>query len=354
MIVIDGSYGEGGGQVLRTSLALSALAGQPIRIEQIRAGRRRPGLHAQHLTGVLAAAQICDAELEGARLNATEISFTPRRPPQAGRYRFDVAEQRKGGSAGSTSLVLHTVVLPLAWAAGTSQVTVHGGSHVAWSPPFQHLERVYLPMLGKLGIETRAEIDRWGWYPKGGGEVKVWISGRAERSLPASQWEERGALVRLWGLSAYSNLPAHVGQRQRRRAEEVLRGAGFSPHIEVVEAPSRGIGTVVVLVAECERVVAGFSALGERGKPAERVAEEACHDFLRWWESGAALEMHLADQILLPLALAEGVSSFTTCQITQHLLTNAWVVQQFVPVQIDVEGDVGEAGRVVLRSGGAG
>jgi len=350
-VEIDGSYGEGGGQVLRTSLTLSALTGRAVRIDQIRAGRRKPGLEAQHLTGVLACARLCDAALEGARLGSTTLTFAPRRPPQAGEYRFDVAEQRKGGSAGSVTLVLHTLLLPLAWAEGESKLTVRGGTHVAWSPPYHHLERVYFPMLAKMGLSMRGKISRWGWYPQGGGEVTVWVHGASRPALKPLQLEERGALRRLWLLSAYSELPAHVGERQGRRAESLLRQAGLHPHLEILRAPSSGIGSAVLIVAECENVYAGFSALGERGKPAEQVAEEACADFLAWYRSGAAVEMHLADQLILPLALASGPSAFTTCRLTQHLLTNAWVVQHFLPVQIEVEGEEGQAGRVTVRPG---
>ncbi len=348
-VEIDGSYGEGGGQVLRTSLTLSALTGRPVRIEKIRAGRRKPGLEAQHLTGVLACARLCDAVLEGDHLGSTTLTFTPRRPVQAGEYRFDVAEQRKGGSAGSVTLVLHTLLLPLAWAEGESKLTVRGGTHVAWSPPYHHLERVYLPMLEKMGLSVRGKIFRWGWYPQGGGEVTVWVRGTSRPALSPLQLEERGAIRRLWVLSAYSELPAHVGERQGRQAESLLREAGLHPRLEVLRAPSAGIGSAVILVVECENVYAGFSALGERGKPAEQVAQEACTDLLAWYRSGAAVEMHLADQLILPLALASGPSSFTTCRLTQHLLTNAWVVQRFLPVQITIEGEEGRPGRVKVR-----
>jgi RNA 3'-terminal phosphate cyclase (ATP) len=349
MLLIDGSYGEGGGQVLRSALALSALTGQAVRIEQIRAGRPNPGLQAQHLTGVLAVARVCEAQLEGARLGSQKLQFSPRQSPQAGDYRFDVAEQRQGGSAGAVTLVLHTLLLPLAWAAGKSRVTVRGGTHVAWSPPYQHLERVYLPMLQKMGLTARPRIARWGWYPQGGGEVTVDVEGRAGLPLAPLQLTERGGLRQIWGLSAYSNLPAHVGERQRQRIEQLLREANLAPWTGTVQAPAPGPGSAVLLVAECENVVAGFSALGARGKPAERVAEEACADFLRWWRSGAAVEMHLADQLVLPLALAAGPSTYTTCRVTQHLLTNAWVVQQFLPAQIEIEGQEGAAGRVLVR-----
>ena len=350
MLTINGSHGEGGGQVLRTTLALAALTGQAVRIDNIRAGRRKPGLHAQHLTGLLAAARLCNAAVEGACLGSQTLIFRPGSPPQAGEYHFDVAEQRKGGSAGAVTLVLQTVLLPLAWADGPSRVTIRGGTHVAWSPPYQYLERVYLPMLKRMGINARARLTRWGWYPKGGGEVTVAMEGVLGRNLEPQHLLERGELRRLHGLSAYAHLPDHVGERQARQVGKVLQAAGLELAVQVVDATSRsghgGIGSALMLFAEGEGWVAGFSALGKRGKPAERVADEAGADFLCWWHSGAAVEMHLADQLILPLALTGGPSSFTTCRVTQHLLTNAWVVEQLVPVHVEVEGVEGEAGHV--------
>jgi RNA 3'-terminal phosphate cyclase (ATP) len=358
MVAIDGSHGEGGGQVLRTTLALAALTGQPVHIESIRAGRKNPGLQAQHLTAILAAARICDAAVEGARLGSQTLTFTPGRPPQAGEYRFDVSEQRKGGSAGAATLVLHTLLLPLAWADGPSRVTVRGGTHVPWSPPYQHLERVYLPMLKQMGIAARAHIARWGWYPQGGGEVMVEVEGIPGRKLSPLQLLEHGEVRRLRGLSAYANLPDHVGERQARQAEKVLGQAGLPLSVQVYDATPRreggggsGIGTAVMLFAEGEGWTAGFSALGERGKPAERVAEEACFDLLRWWRSAAVVEMYLADQLLLPLALAGGPSTYTTCRVTRHLLTNAWAVERLLPVRVAVEGGEGEPGKVQVRPG---
>jgi RNA 3'-terminal phosphate cyclase (ATP) len=348
MIVINGSYGEGGGQVLRTSLTLAALLGEPIRIENIRAKRRRPGLQAQHLTGVWAIAQVCGAELEDADFGSLTLIFRPTSPPQAGEYSFDVAEARKGGSAGATSLVFQTLFLPLALASGQSHLTIRGGTHVAWSPPFHYLQHVYLPTLAHLGLEARVEVGKWGWYPIGGGEMTAAIRGRKEGRLPGLNLTERGELKRLWGISATSNLPAHIGQRQKKRAEETLRKHDFDPQIEIVDAPSPGTGTVVFLVAEYEHAVAGFSSLGKRGKPAEKVAEEACREFIAYHQSGTCLDKHLADQLILPLALASGASAFTTCEITQHLLTNVWVVEQFLDVRFEIEGEEGEKGRVRL------
>ncbi len=348
MIVINGAYGEGGGQVLRTSLTLSALLGEPVRIENIRAKRRNPGLQAQHLTGVWAIAQICDAELEGAELGSLALTFKPQSPPRSGEYAFDVAEARKGGSAGAISLVFQTLLLPLAFAPGPSHLTLRGGTHVAWSPPFHYLKHVYLPTLERMGLEARVGIEKWGWYPIGGGEMTTTIRGQEEGYLSGLNLVERGELKRLWGISAVSNLPAHIGQRQKKRAEESLRKRGFNPQIEIVDAPSPGQGTAVFLVAEYEQAVAGFSSLGKRGKPAEKVAEEACREFVTYHQSGACLDQHLADQLILPLALAPTPSAFTTCEITQHLLTNVWVVGQFLDVSFEIEGEEGQRGRVHL------
>lgn len=347
MIAIDGSYGEGGGQVLRTSLSLSALLGEAVRIENIRAKRPKPGLQAQHLTGVLATAQICNAELRGAELGSQTLTFAPQSPPQAGDYAFDVAEARKEGSAGSTSLVFQTLLLPLAFADGDSHLTIRGGTHVAWSPPFHYLQHIYLPTLARMGIEATVEINRWGWYPLGGGEMRARVKGQGMRDkelsptphpLSGLNLVERGELKRLWGISALSNLPAHIGQRQKRQAERWLRERGFTPEIEIVDAPSPGQGTAVLLVAEFESVLAGFTSYGARGKRAEKVAEEACQEFIQYYDSRQALDKHLADQLILPMSLAAGRSGFTTCEVTQHLLTNVGVVERLMGAKAEIEG----------------
>jgi len=254
ILIIDGSYGEGGGQVLRTALSLAALLSQPVRLVNIRAGRRKPGLQAQHLTGVRAVARICAADAEGVKLGSQEMTFVPRTAPRAGIYTFDVAEARKGGSAGAASLVFQTVFLPLALANGQSRLTIRGGTHVEWSPPFDYLKRVYLPTIGAGGA-TEDE--------------------RNLRCLKRLTLTERGRLLRVRGLSATSNLPRHIARRQQCRAVQVLREHGFNPRIEIVDnAPSKGQGTVVFLWADFENVVAGFTSYGRLGKPAEQVAEE--------------------------------------------------------------------------------
>jgi RNA 3'-terminal phosphate cyclase (ATP) len=360
MLTIDGSYGEGGGQVLRTCLALSAITGQAVRIEKIRAGRRKPGLMPQHLTGVRAAAKVCDAEMEGAKLNSQSLTFVPRSKPQAGTFTFDVAQVAKGGSAGSVSLILQTVLLPLALAEGTSQLTLRGGTHVAWSPPFDYLRRVYLPTLARMGVRAKVSIKKWGWYPIGGGEARAAVEGQRKsndqgvvhEALSSLYVQDRGELLRVRGISASSNLPKHIRIRQERAALQVLRSNDINARIEVVDAPSKGQGTVVFLWAEFENAVAGFTSLGQRGKPAERVAEEAVRDLLYFLRSDAALDCHLADQVVLPMALTGDESVFTTEKVTQHLLTNAWVVNQFFPGRVRVTGEEGKPGTCWIGSTG--
>jgi RNA 3'-terminal phosphate cyclase (ATP) len=345
MLSIDGSYGEGGGQVVRTSLALSAITGRPVCIEGIRAGRRKPGLKPQHLTGVRAAAKICDAEMNGAKLKSQALTFAPRSVPRAGNYTFDVAQAAKGGSAGSVSLILQTVLLPLGLAKGTSQLTIRGGTHVAWSPPFDYIKRVYVPTLSRMGIAAKVNIRKWGWYPIGGGEIKATVGGRGKDTPPTGlDLGQRGGRLRVRGLSASSNLPKHIRTRQERAALQVLRSSGVNARIDVVDAPSKGMGTVVFCWAEFENSAAGFTSLGERGKPAERVAEEAADELVSFLQGDAVLDRYLADQLVLPMALAKGPSRFSTELVTQHLLTNAWVVNRFFPGRVQVRGEEGQPG----------
>ncbi len=349
MLTIDGSYGEGGGQVLRTSLALATITGRPIQIHEIRAGRSKPGLQPQHLTCVRAAAKICGAKVTGAKLKSKQITFVPQSAPRAGTYTFDVAQVAKGGSAGSVSLVLQTILVPLALAEGTSQVTIRGGTHVAWSPPFDYVKRVYLPALARMGIDAKININEWGWYPMGGGEVRVTVEGQG-RNKPLANLDlcHRGALLRVRGLSASSNLPKHIRVRQEQATLNALRSNGVNIRMNVVDAPAKGQGTVVFLWAEFDNTAAGFTSLGERGKPAERVAEEASVALLDFMQGEAALDRHLADQVVLPMALAESSCHLTTQVVTRHLLTNAWVVNQFLPGHVRVEGEEGQPGSCVI------
>jgi RNA 3'-terminal phosphate cyclase (ATP) len=344
MVHIDGSFGEGGGQILRTSLALSCVLGKPVMIANIRKTRKNPGLQPQHLTAVLAAVSIAGAEVEGAELSSTSLSFWPNRT-LGGTYRFDVAEKR--GSAGSTSLVLQTILLPLCLADQASVVFVNGGTHVPWSPSFHYLQSIVAPLLFRLGLPVELFITSWGWYPMGGGQVSARIT--PARTLTPFKLTERGRLLRITGISAISNLPYHIATRQRSRALAVLSSQGIDASIEVLSAPSPGKGSFLFLAAEFEHCSAGFGSLGAIGKRAEEVADEACKELLSYLRTKGALDPYLADQIVLWLAFCQGASEFTTSRVTRHLLTNLWVVRQFMDIDARVEGNEGEEGRVLIR-----
>lgn len=338
---VDGSQGEGGGQILRTSLALSCVLGKPVEVINIRKTRKKPGLQPQHLTAVKAAAMICRAHVEGAELSSTSLLFSPG-DVVSGDYSFDVSE--KQGSAGSVSLVLQTIFLPLCFAASPSTVMVIGGTHVPWSPSFHYLKQVFAPALSRIDVTIDLEIEQWGWYPLGGGRVIARVipkNGLASLMIPG-----RGKFVQASGISAVSNLPRNIAVRQRDAALKALARRGFDAEIEIISAPSRGKGTSVFLLVRSENITAGFDALGAIGKRAEEVADEACGALFEYMDADAALDPHLADQIIPYLAFGREKSEFTTSRITKHLLTNIWVVKKFIDADIGVEGREGGAGRV--------
>jgi RNA 3'-terminal phosphate cyclase (ATP) len=330
MLVIDGAYGEGGGQILRTALTLAAILTQPIRVENIRTGRKNPGLAAQHLTAVRSAAMICDAKLVGDKLGSGQLTFVPQRRPLSGIYEFDVAEAREGGSAGAATLVLQTILLPLAMANGSSEVTIKGGTHVSWSPSFHYLRDVYLPMVACLGVEATITLSAWGWYPAGNGEVQAAISGQANLTANRGElWLERGPLKQIKGVAVASSLPAHIAQRIRNRAVNLFEQRGFPVTIEPQRVRSVSPGAGIFLTAAYESSRAGFSALGRKGKPSQQVAEEAVTAFLAFHQSEAVLDEYLADQLVLPMALSGQPGILSTERISEHTLTNIWVVEQF-------------------------
>ncbi len=338
MINIDGSWGEGGGQILRTSLSLATITGQPVHIERIRANRPKPGLAAQHLTSVRAVATLCQARVNGDTLGSMTLEFTPTRPSQAGEYTFDVTEAREGGSAGAITLILQTILIPLALANGSSQVILKGGTHVAWSPPVTYIEEVYLRILRRLGVRAEVKLNAWGWYPRGGGEVELRVTG-SKQPLSGLQLLERGALKQICGLAVVTELPAHIPQRMANRAANILQQAHLPTQIKPVRERGIAPGVGLFLTAEYENSRAGFSALGGRGIPAERVAETAVRELLDFHAQAVPVDTFLGDQLLLPLALSSQTSQYRVASISQHLITNAWVIEQFELSNIVIEED---------------
>jgi RNA 3'-terminal phosphate cyclase (ATP) len=340
-VQIDGSYGEGGGQIIRTSLSLAALTGRTLSISNIRAGRGKPGLQAQHLASVRAAAALCDAQLTGDSRGSTYLWFAPRRPVTAGSHTFEIS------TAGAAPLVAQTVLAPLTQAKAGASVTVTGGTHVPHAPPLEYLEAVYLPALRRAGLSATLAGSAAGFYPRGGGRLTLEVAGG---SAPAAlDLTERGRLENLRAYIITANLPEHVADRGAAAVEKFMKGIGRPVAVERRDYPSPGQGAAVVLAAQCENGHAGFTGLGERGKPMERVAEAPCEEFLQWWKSGAACDEHLADQLVLPLALSAGESRWTTPVITEHLRTVVWVVRQFLPVEVDLEERSDGSGTVRLR-----
>jgi RNA 3'-terminal phosphate cyclase (ATP) len=340
MIEIDASFGEGGGQILRSALALSVITGQAMRLTNVRARRPQPGLKPQHLKAVEAAAAISAAHVEGAALGSQTLRFEPQ-GLKAGEYAFDI------GTAGSVSLLLQTVYLPLSFADAPSQLSFTGGTHVPWSPCYHYLAWQWLPYLAKAGYHVECSLERAGFYPRGGGLIHASIE-PPERLAPLLL-TKRGRLLRIRGLSAVGRLPLTIAERQRKQAIEKLRDLGVPLEIEVAEVPSASPGTFIVLLAEFEHSRCCTFALGARHKLAETVADEAVEELGADINSGGAIDPWLADQLLLPLAFIPGTSEFSVCRISQHLRTNAELLGYFLPASVLIAGETGKPGVVRLQ-----
>lgn len=341
-LIIDGAHGEGGGQILRTAMSLAAATGTPIGIENIRGGRPRPGLMAQHVTAVRAVAACCAGSLSGDHLGSMSLRFIPRSAPQAGAYDFDVGAARPGGSAGAATLVLQALVPPLLVAKGRSTIVVRGGTHMLWSPPFDYLRDVWIPALRRIGAEVAVELHRSGWFPVGQGEIGAAVTGfgqGARSRLRPLRLEIQGMLRRVSGRALVARLPVHIAMRMAGHAETLLHRAGIKSDIafDVLDAACPGAG--LFLFADYGDFHCGFNAIGRRGKPAEAVAEEAVAALLAHRESGATVDNCLADQLLVPLSLTGGPSVFTTERASRHLETNAWVIERFGIAAIGILGD---------------
>jgi RNA 3'-phosphate cyclase len=339
MLEIDGAYGEGGGQLLRTAVALAALTGMAARISNIRAGRPKPGLAAQHLAAVRAVAELCQARVDGLALRARQIEFTPGRL-RGGSFRFDI------GTAGSMMLVLQALI-PVAIAAGAAcRVAITGGTDVRGAPPLDYVQHVLLPLLGRMGARADLEVRRRGYYPRGGGEIEISFSRAA---LRPQRWENPGRLRHVSGLAHVANLPSHIAERMRDAALLQLSLARVTATVDTAilgGEQALGSGGAVVIWAETADTVLGAGLVAERGVRAETLGSAAGRDLAGDLAAGVALDMHAADQILIYLALAGGESSFTARALTGHARTAMWLIEQFLPVRFEtLEMD----GKVLVR-----
>lgn len=322
---IDGSFGEGGGQILRTSLALSLVTGRPIKITGIRAKRSRPGLMRQHLAAVKGAAEVGAAQVKGDALGSTEIEFAPR-AVSPGKYSLDI------GSAGSCTLVLQTIMPALWTAGGPSEIDIEGGTHNPFAPPFDFLRDAFIPLLDRMGPRVDIRLDNPGFFPVGGGKIHAKIEPiAAMRRLDVL---ERGPVRRRSARALLSNLADEIGDRE---LAIVGRRLSLKPDMMRVEqmAGSTSPGNALMIEIECEGVTEVFSALGERGLSAEKVAEAASKSALDYLAGAAPIGPYLADQLLLPMALAGG-GRIRTVEPTLHTRTNIEVIKRFLDIDIKV------------------
>lgn len=326
MLHLDGSAGEGGGQILRSALGLSLLTATPFTIDRIRAGRERPGLQRQHLAAVRAAADIGGADVRGAAVGSSVLTFKPG-TVSPGIYTFAV------GTAGSATLVLQTVLPALLSAAGPSTLTLEGGTHNPWAPPVDFLEKAFLPLLGRMGAKITTKLERRGFYPAGGGRFTVTIDPCPK--LSRLDLPERGAVrgTRAWAI--VSALPVSVAHRELK---VVGRTLAVDPNRlkPVEELHPVGPGNALIVEVESEHVTEVFSSIGEKRVSAEEVADRACGEVRRYLDAGVPVGEHLADQLLIPLALAGG-GSFVTSPLSSHSTTNIGVIEQFLDRRFSVD-----------------
>jgi len=326
MIIIDGSQGEGEGQILRTSLALSLWTQQPVRIEHIRAKRAKPGLLRQHLTAVQAAVAISKGQAKGAELGSRALTFSPGKV-QGGDFRFAI------GTAGSCTLVLQTILFPLLLAERASTVTITGGTHNPSAPPVDFLQRAFLPLLARMGAPVEVTLKKHGFFPGGGGEIVTRI--QPCPILQGLELCERGERRRSFAEAYIASLPVHIAERELKTVGELMNWRKEQLFVRGLSGHN-GIGNALGIILEHEHVTEVFTGFGERGVSAETVAKTACDEALDYIASNAAVGPHLADQLLLPLALA-GSGRFTMSAPTQHFTTNAAVIERFLPIRIGVE-----------------
>jgi RNA 3'-terminal phosphate cyclase (ATP) len=342
MIELDGSEGEGGGQILRSALALSILTQRPFKLVNIRANRSKPGLQPQHLMCVRAAGTISNATYKGGTVGSAVLYFEPG-AVKAGNYTFSI------GTAGATALVLHTVYLPLALRGDKpSEITITGGTHTTHAPCYHFLETTWAAYLAKLGIRVELQMTRPGFYPRGGGEIRAIVhpcSGVNGLSLLACP-----ELTTAGGFSAFAGLPESVGRRQSRRLSVRLKAEGVESHIPVEEWEAANPGSVATVVFRQAPVPPLFCGLGERGKPSEAVADDAADEAIAFRDSKCPVDPYSADQLLLPLAFSRDTSEYRTSQITTHLTTNVETVSKFTDRKMEIEHGDGKSGIVRIAA----
>ncbi len=350
-IQIDGAWGEGGGQILRVLVALSAVTGNPVRIYNIRAKRSPPGLRPQHLTAVKAIAELTDAEASGLEVGSSVVAFHPK-TPKSGKFIFEA------GTAASTTLILQGLMPTMAFTPSTVSAEVHGGTNNPWAPVIDYLQGVLVPTLKRMGFQGSVELIRRGFYPRGGGIVRASVT--PLKRLRPTVLTEFGEVERIGGLSYSCRLPSHITERMARSAERLLRREGYEELDFTLEClqPSDSrcsidAGCGIILFAELSSgAVLGSDSLGQLGKPAEKVGEEAAVDLSRQLSTRAPVDKHLGDQLIVYMALADGESEIRVSELTLHTVTSIHVSESIIGAAFTTVGKQGSPATIRCRGVG--
>ena len=328
MIEIDGSYGEGGGQILRNTIALSTITKKPVKITNIRANRPNPGIKAQHYVAIKSIQELCDAEVEGLEIGSSKITFYPGEI-KGGRYRFDI------GTAGSITLVFQACILASVQTKKPIKIKLTGGTDVKWSPTWDYFEHIFLPLLHKTGVDVKPHLVKRGYYPKGGGEAEIEI--KPIETIKPLKLSDHQEFSEVKGIVHIGSLPENISTRIKHTVIKTLLKKAFMTSIEIDKSKTLSPGTGVTLWAESKDTILGVAVLGEKGVTSEEVGEKAVLNIIREIESGATLDVYAFDQLLpyMVLACKNGESSCKIRELSNHASTNMWLLQQFFDVDFE-------------------
>lgn len=330
MLEIDGSYGEGGGQILRTAVALSVITKKPIRIKNIRANRPNPGIKPQHYVAIKSISDICNAKTNGLEIDSSNLEFLPKKV-KGGEYKFDI------GTAGSTILVFQACILASLKTNEPLTITLTGGTDVKWSPSWDYFKHVFLPLIRKTGVSVNARLIKRGYYPKGGGEALLTI--HPNKKIQPLQLDKKQEFSKVNGIINISNLPDHISNRIKHATIKTLFKKNLRSSIEIEQTSSLSSGTGITLWTQTEDTVMGSTVLGERGVSSEEVGETTALNLLREIESDATLDVHAFDQLIPYMAISRniGYSSCIVCELSSHAKTNMWLIKQFFDVNFEAK-----------------
>ena len=329
MLYIDGLYGEGGGQILRNAVAFSILTKNPIEIKNIRAKRSNPGIQPQHYAAISIMKKLCNAETENLEIGSSHLKFIPKKL-QEGKYAFDI------GTAGSIPLVFQACILSALQSKKTISIKLVGGTDVRWSPSWDYFTHVFLPLIGKMGIIVNTKLIKRGYYPKGGGEAIITIN--PYKKIIPLQINEKQEVTDIKGIINIANLPEHIGKRMKHEVIKILSKKNLDVSITIERTTALSAGVGITLWSDLDNTVLGSTVLGEKGIPAEKIAEDASFQLLKEIDTGATLDIYAVDQVLPYMALAgeNGESFCIINKLTNHAETNMWLIKQFFDVEFNI------------------